>query len=78
MLKISGILLILKFYFPYLIAISRDIKINQSSKDALPYQQLTATKLAKDMHLEYFPSFFWMWNLNYFLRPVIAACDVPV
>ena len=43
--EISGILLILKFYFPYLIAISRDIKINQSSKDALPYQQLTATKI---------------------------------
>ena len=55
MIKISGILLILKFYFPYLIAISRDTKAQKMHFLTSSSPQL---KLAKDMHLEYFPNFF--------------------
>ena len=74
MMEISGILLISHFYFPYLIAISRDIKINQSSEDALPYQQLAATKIGSRSALGiYFPQVFFLdvKCYNYFF----ATCD---
>ena len=60
MMEISRILLISHFYFPYIIAISRNIKINQSSEDALPYQQLATTKIGSRYAFGiYFTRFFW-------------------